>query len=201
MPENRKHMPVALKRAVKEESGYRCAIPTCKGTSGLQVAHIIPYADVEEHRFENLILLCAVCHIRFDDGEIPRKSVFNFKANLGLVNGRYSDFERRMFEVWQQQGLDTPIQLPVGGTTLINTLNVVTDDLVVVHPATTSPSSYLTPTGGIIQQIPLSFTTSSQELPRISLQDSQRIDGTDDYFLTEKGKKFIRKYYNAERIN
>ena len=94
----RSHIPVELKRRVKEEAGYRCAIPSCRGTSALELAHITPYAKVKEHSFSNLILLCAICHSRFDGGEIPRQSMLQYKANLGLLVGRYSHMEIRLLE-------------------------------------------------------------------------------------------------------
>jgi 8-oxo-dGTP pyrophosphatase MutT (NUDIX family) len=104
MPEGRPAIPRALARAVKEEAGYRCAIPTCKATSALEIAHIRPWSEVREHTFDNLIYLCAICHKRYDDGEIDRQSILAYKRNLGVVNGRYSDFERRILQVLRDAG-------------------------------------------------------------------------------------------------
>lgn len=53
---------------------------------------------MKEHRFENLILICANCHARITSGDIDRKSVLAYKANLGLLRGRYGDLERRVLE-------------------------------------------------------------------------------------------------------
>ncbi|TFD53004.1 HNH endonuclease, partial [Cryobacterium frigoriphilum] len=66
MSDKRPDVPAALERQIKEEAGHRCAIPTCRGTSGLQMAHIVPWEVVREHTFENMILLCAVDHLRYD---------------------------------------------------------------------------------------------------------------------------------------
>lgn len=104
MPDGRPAIPRALARAVKEEAGYRCAIPTCKATSALEIAHIRPWSEVREHTFDNLIYLCAICHSRFDRGEIEKQSIIAFKHNLGVVNGRYSDFERRILQVLHSAG-------------------------------------------------------------------------------------------------
>ncbi|WP_282698205.1 HNH endonuclease signature motif containing protein [Streptomyces sp. CC208A] len=87
-----------MKRAVLEEAGYACAVPTCRATT-TEIAHIEPYAKVQEHTFANLIALCPNCHTRFDQKkEIPKLSILRYKANLAVLNGRYSDLERRMLE-------------------------------------------------------------------------------------------------------
>lgn len=88
-------VPRPMQRQLKEEAGYRCSIPTCKGTSALELAHIVPWSKVKEHTFENIIVLCAVCHTRYDHKEIPRASIEQFKRNLSLLTHRYSQMEYR----------------------------------------------------------------------------------------------------------
>lgn len=99
MSEDRPAVPDDLVRAVMIEAGYRCAIATCRETSGLQIDHIEDWAKVREHKFENLIVLCAVCHARkqksSDPRHINRASLKRIKANLMMLNGRYGDTERR----------------------------------------------------------------------------------------------------------
>jgi hypothetical protein len=55
---------------------------------------------VKEHKFENMIVLCAVCHARKADTSNPRHinrtSLKQIKATLMMLNGRYSDLERRI---------------------------------------------------------------------------------------------------------
>lgn len=80
------------------EAGHRCAVPTCRQTSGLEVHHIVDYARVKKHEFDNLILLCAICHARATKGEIDRKAIRAYKANLRILNGRYGDLERRVLD-------------------------------------------------------------------------------------------------------
>jgi hypothetical protein len=111
MPEGRPAIPRALARAVKEEAGHRCAIPTCKATSALEIAHIRPWAEVHEHTFDNLIYLCAICHTRYDRGEIDRQSMLAYKQNLSVLNSRYSDFERRILQTLQGRGPGSAIPL------------------------------------------------------------------------------------------
>ena len=62
MSEQRSPIPADLQRSLMIEAGYRCAI--CKETSGLQIDHIIEWSEVREHKFENMIVLCAICHAR-----------------------------------------------------------------------------------------------------------------------------------------
>ena len=95
-------IPASLKRAVLVEAGHRCAIPACRQTT-TEIAHIVPWAKTKDHTFENLIALCPNCHTRFDQKcEIDRKSMEMYKQNLGLLNNRYSELERRVFETLSQ---------------------------------------------------------------------------------------------------
>lgn len=136
MTESRPAVPAALKRELFEESGYRCAIPTCKGTSALEMAHIAPWSDVKSHAFENMIVLCAVDHTRYDRGEIPRKSILAFKNNLALLNGRYSDAERRILDAFAAMPEDRleDTGLPIPGGTAYTIMYLVQDGLVYVQP-------------------------------------------------------------------
>lgn len=86
-----------MKRAVLVEAGHRCAIPTCRQTP-VQLAHIKPWAKVNSHTFDNLIALCPTCHTRYDRGEIDRKAMLQYKANLEILNHRYTDLERQLIK-------------------------------------------------------------------------------------------------------
>lgn len=94
---NRPPIPRPLERQVLVEAGHRCAIPVCRQTP-VEIAHIIPWAQVRDHAFENLIALCPTCHTRYDKGDIDRLSMLHYKANLTIVNGRYGDLERRVLQ-------------------------------------------------------------------------------------------------------
>jgi hypothetical protein len=87
------------------EAGYRCAI--CKETSSLQIDHIVEWATVREHEFNNMIVLCATCHGRktntSDPRHINRASLQRIKQNLLMLNARYSDLERRIIETFREQ--------------------------------------------------------------------------------------------------
>ncbi|MFG2407224.1 HNH endonuclease [Streptomyces brevispora] len=99
MAQGRPDIPTALRREVLVEAGHRCAIQTCRQTP-VELAHIVQWAKVQEHAFDNLIALCPTCHTRFDRGEIDRKAMLQYKANLDILNSRYTDFERQLLRLF-----------------------------------------------------------------------------------------------------
>lgn len=98
---DRDPLPRPLARQVLVEAGHRCAIPTCRQVP-VEIAHIIPWSEVKTHTFENLIALCPTCHTRYDREHIDRISMRQYKANLGILNSRYGDLERRVLEHFAQ---------------------------------------------------------------------------------------------------
>ena len=102
-----------LRRQVLVEAGHRCAIPTCRQTP-VELAHITPWATCKEHTFDNLIALCPTCHTRYDRDEIDRKAMRLYKHNLGVLNSRYGDFERRILQVFANEPQSNSIWLPGG---------------------------------------------------------------------------------------
>ena len=97
MADRRPKLPRPLERELLVEAGHRCAIPTCRQVP-LELCHIIPWNEVSEHTFDNIIVLCRNCHFRFDHGEIDRKAMRMYKANLATLTGRYGDLERRVLQ-------------------------------------------------------------------------------------------------------
>jgi hypothetical protein len=114
MPESRPAIPADLERSLMIESGYRCAV--CKTTEPLQIDHIFEWSAVHEHKFENMIVLCANCHARkknsSDPRHINRASLQRIKSNLMLLNGRYSDLERRIIEEFREARAAAPTTFP-----------------------------------------------------------------------------------------
>jgi hypothetical protein len=84
---------MARKRMALVEAGYRCAIPTCRHPTH-EIAHILPESQSHDDSFTNLIALCPKCQNK----EIDRQSIRGYKRNLAILNSRYSDFERRVFD-------------------------------------------------------------------------------------------------------
>jgi hypothetical protein len=116
MPDGRPPIPREMRRAVLVEAGHRCAIPTCRQYP-VDVDHIDDWATVKEHRFENLIVLCPTCHARKGDkpGQIDRKSLRQYKANLAILTSRYGDVERRLVEYSAEQLAQGREGRPFGG--------------------------------------------------------------------------------------
>ena len=83
----------ARQRLALVEAGHRCAIPTCRHPT-TEVAHIVPESQSHDDSFENLIALCPKCQNK----EIDAQSIRMYKRNLEILNSRYSDFERRVFD-------------------------------------------------------------------------------------------------------
>ena len=83
----------ARKRMALVEAGHRCVIPTCRHPT-TEIAHIVPESQSHDDSFENLIALCPDCQKK----EIDAQSMRTYKRNLEILNSRYSDFERRVFD-------------------------------------------------------------------------------------------------------
>jgi hypothetical protein len=83
----------ARKRMALAEAGHRCAIPTCRHPT-TEIAHIVPESQSHDDSFANLIALCPKCQKK----EIGAQSIRMYKHNLEILNSRYSDFERRVFD-------------------------------------------------------------------------------------------------------
>ncbi len=111
--EKRTPIPTELKRMVLIEAGHRCAIPTCKHPT-TEIAHIVPWSKCKEHTFGNLIALCPNCHTRFDNNQIDKKSMLTYKANLALLNSRYSDLEKRIIDSFIKNPTAREILIPGG---------------------------------------------------------------------------------------
>jgi hypothetical protein len=87
------HSDSETTRLVLAEAAHRCAVPTCRNPT-TEIARIVPDSPSRADSFENLIALCPDCQKK----EIDRQSIRMYKRNLGILNSRYSDFERRVFD-------------------------------------------------------------------------------------------------------
>jgi hypothetical protein len=109
MSKDRTTIPAEIKRRVLVEAGHRCAIPTCRHID-VEIHHIKPWGECESHEYENLIALCPNCHSRADKGEIDKKSLRIYKANLRYTHDRFSQIEVDMlFELHKNpKGIQWP---------------------------------------------------------------------------------------------
>ena len=171
---NRDPVPAEVKRAVLVEAGHRCAIPTCRATT-TEIAHIVPWAETQDNSFENLIALCPNCHTRFDQKkEIDRLSIKMYKHNLGILNNRYGEFERRLFEVLAKTG-DRVFVLGAAGDLLV--ANAVKDGF--FEDKKVEGMGFLVKSSdGFEKNFPMTFT----------------------YWVTDAGVEFIRRVANGADI-
>ena len=123
---DRPPIPRPLERMILMEAGYRCAIPTCKQTP-VEICHIVPYSKVLKHEFDNLIALCPNCHTRYDRHQIDLTSMQQYKSNLSVINGRYSDFEQRILRFFLENPEYKEIRLSLSGNNEIQIMNLVKD--------------------------------------------------------------------------
>jgi hypothetical protein len=164
----RDQIPADVKRAVLIEAGHRCAIPTCRATT-TEVAHSVPWAETNDNSFENLIALCPNCHTRFDQKrEIDRLSVKMYKHNLGILNNRYGEFERRLFEVLARSG-DRVFVVGAGGDLLV--ANAVKDGFF-EDKHVEGIGLGVVGSNGFRKTFPMSFT----------------------YWVTDAGVEFVKRY-------
>lgn len=169
-------IPAELRRMVLVEAGHRCAIPTCRVTT-VHIAHIIQWSQVKAHTFENLIALCPNCHDLYDKKkQIDRKSMLTYKRNLGIVNYRYGEFERRLFSILANTG-QTTFALGPGGD--IQIANAVKDGF--FEDMHIDGTDYTNTSGrGQTQFIfPMSFT----------------------YSVTDTGREFIKRFATGGELD
>lgn len=156
------------------------------------MAHIIPWSKVREHAFENMIVLCSVDHFRFDQGEIPKESIYTYKQNLAVINGRYNDFERRMLERFHESGIDSTIELDYSANTELSVRNLVRDGVVSVF----TPAQHQ-----VVTSMPGHTTIFALGNNQAAPGGAQRRGGFDAYSLTESGKRLICRWFDAELID
>ena len=170
----REHIPASIERAVLAEAGHRCAIPTCRATT-TEIAHIVPWATSQDNSFENLIALCPNCHTRFDQKkEIDRLSIKMYKQNLGVLNNRYGEFERRLFEILAQSG-ERVFVVGAGGDVLL--ANAVKDGFF-EDKHVQGMNLDITGSNGFKKSFPMSFT----------------------YWVTDVGVEFIKRFATGQNI-
>lgn len=171
---SRDTIPANIKRAVLVEAGHRCAIPTCRSTT-TEIAHIVAWAITKDNSFENLIALCPNCHTRFDQkNEIDQLAVKLYKHNLGILNNRYGEFERRLFEVLAKSD-DRIFVLGAAGDLLV--ANAVKDGFF-ENKHVEGMSMLINTSNGLSKNFPMSFT----------------------FWVTDVGVNFINRFANGSDI-
>jgi hypothetical protein len=85
-PRERKNLNLKTKTVVLTESGYRCAVPTCRGILALDMHHIYRVADGGKDDPSNLIALCPTCHNLYHRGNISSNAIHAYKAMLVAIS-------------------------------------------------------------------------------------------------------------------
>jgi len=85
MPD-RKKVSRDVTTTVLTESGYRCAVPTCRNILAIDLHHMEKVSEGGSNDANNLLPLCPTCHALFHRGVISRESIYTWKAGLVAIN-------------------------------------------------------------------------------------------------------------------
>lgn len=84
-PRERQRLPLKTKVLVLTESGYRCAVPTCRNILALDMHHIWEVSAGGSDNPANLIALCPTCHVLYHRGTIREESIYLYKSMLVAI--------------------------------------------------------------------------------------------------------------------
>ncbi len=84
-PRERDKLPLKTRVIVLTESGYRCAVPTCRNILALDIHHIWEVSAGGGDDPSNLIALCSFCHDLYHRGTIKAESIYVYKAMLVAI--------------------------------------------------------------------------------------------------------------------
>jgi hypothetical protein len=84
-PRERDKLPLNTRVIVLTESGYRCAVPTCRNILALDMHHIWEVSAGGSDDPSNLIALCPLCHGLYHRGTISQESIYVYKAMLVAI--------------------------------------------------------------------------------------------------------------------
>lgn len=84
-PRERDKLPLKKRVIVLTESGYRCAVPTCRNILALDMHHIWEVSAGGGDDPSNLIALCPTCHALYHRGTIKQESIYVYKATLVAI--------------------------------------------------------------------------------------------------------------------
>lgn len=84
-PRERKNLPQTTRLLLLTESGYRCAVPTCRNVLALDLHHIWEVSAGGTDDPSNLIALCPYCHNLYHRGTIQPDAIYAYKAMLVAI--------------------------------------------------------------------------------------------------------------------
>src|SRR4051812_29981280 len=84
-PRERKNLSLKLRTIVLTESGYRCAVPTCRNILALDMHHIWEVSAGGTDDPSNLIALCPNCHNLYHRGTSARTPFMHIRRCWSLL--------------------------------------------------------------------------------------------------------------------
>lgn len=81
----RKNLPQTTRTVVLTESGYRCAVPTCRSILALDMHHMWELSAGGGDDPSNLIALCPTCHALYHRGTMSQEAIYTYKAMLVAI--------------------------------------------------------------------------------------------------------------------
>jgi HNH endonuclease len=84
-PRERVALSLKTRIILLTESGYRCAVPTCRGILAHDMHHIWEVSAGGGSDPSNLIALCPTCHALYHRGTIEQESIYVYKAMLVAI--------------------------------------------------------------------------------------------------------------------
>lgn len=79
---SRKPIPKQTQLTVLTESGWRCAVPTCRTILALDLHHLDEVSESGSDDPANLLALCPTCHALYHRGDVSREALYTYKAIL-----------------------------------------------------------------------------------------------------------------------
>jgi len=83
---SRTGVPQEIEGAVLAESGYRCAVPTCRTILAIGPHHFVEILESGGYVTDNLLALCPTCHAMFQRGVVRRDAMYTWKSVLSSMN-------------------------------------------------------------------------------------------------------------------
>jgi len=128
MGTKRKNIPIATKKLVLHESGYKCGNPICRTIITLDIHHLELVSEGGDNSSDNLLPLCPNCHALHHKGEIPIESLRAWKLILLSINEGY---DRRAVDILL--ALDHTKSLYISGDGVLECASLVASKLISVR--------------------------------------------------------------------
>ena len=85
----RKALPQDVRLTVLTESGWRCAVPTCRTILALDLHHLVEVSAGGGDDPKNLLALCPTCHRLHHRGDLTQEALYAYKAILVSLSNAF----------------------------------------------------------------------------------------------------------------